>query len=253
MAKWISINYRCTRALNSFSIYCARSLPRLPSAAQGHIYTIHPTLPLSITDPHSTYFHQHPPSYTVLIHSFHVSNPSISIHTLSSTLHVNSFSVPALVLIYLGQILSIRDTPTQLLKHFISRTFTFLLSALLIPQASAPYNAVGTITSSYTLLRINPQSSIARHTSQRHTLYPSFILCPTSLSHPPAAATCDPIYWKQSTSSNGLSFSLICIRPTFTNFEHLWALLLPTLSLNFLLWHTLPNSLMVSTCNALLC
>ena len=45
--------------------------------------------------------------------------------------------------------LPIRDTPTKLLKHLISRTFTFLLSALLIPHASAPYNAVGTITPSY--------------------------------------------------------------------------------------------------------
>ena len=46
-------------------------------------------------------------------------------------------------------IISIRITPTKLLKHFISRTFTFLLSALLIPHASAPYNAVGSITPSY--------------------------------------------------------------------------------------------------------
>ena len=45
--------------------------------------------------------------------------------------------------------LSIRDTPTKLLKHFISRTFAFLLSAFLILHASAPYNAVGTITPSY--------------------------------------------------------------------------------------------------------
>ena len=36
-----------------------------------------------------------------------------------------------------------------LLKHFISRTFTLLLSVLLIPHASAPYNSVGKITPSY--------------------------------------------------------------------------------------------------------
>ena len=40
---------------------------------------------------------------------------------------------------------------TKLLKHFISRTFTFLLSALRIPHASAKYNAVSTITPSYNL------------------------------------------------------------------------------------------------------
>ena len=45
--------------------------------------------------------------------------------------------------------LSIHDTPTKLLKHSISRTFTFLLSALLIHHASAPHNAIGTITHSY--------------------------------------------------------------------------------------------------------
>ena len=37
--------------------------------------------------------------------------------------------------------LNVRDTPTKLLKHFIS--------ALLIRHASAPYNDVGTITPSY--------------------------------------------------------------------------------------------------------
>ena len=34
-------------------------------------------------------------------------------------------------------------------------------------------------------------------------LYRSFILCTISLSYPPSAATCDPRYLKQSTSSNG--------------------------------------------------
>ena len=64
----------------------------------------------------------------------------------------------------------IRDTPTKLLKNFISRTFTFLLSALLILHASAPYNSVGTIiTTSYRhlILGLYPQSSIAQHTFQR--------------------------------------------------------------------------------------
>ena len=46
------------------------------------------------------------------------------------------------------QTLFIWDTPTKVLKHFTSRTFTFRLSALLILHASAPYNAVGTITPS---------------------------------------------------------------------------------------------------------
>ena len=78
--------------------------------------------------------------------------------------------------------LSIRDIPTKLLKHFISRTFTFLLSALLIPHASAPYNAVGTITPSYTLLGFNPQSSIAQDTFHRS---PSSIPLIHSVYHNP--------------------------------------------------------------------
>ena len=38
----------------------------------------------------------------------------------------------------------------------IVSTYTFLLSALLIPHASAPYNAVGTITPSYRYLAFIP-------------------------------------------------------------------------------------------------
>ena len=59
---------------------------------------------------------------------------------------IYSLSIPALHCTYSFRTLSIRDTPTKLLKHFISRTFTFLLSALLIPHASTPYYAVGAIT-----------------------------------------------------------------------------------------------------------
>ena len=74
-------------------------------------------------------------------------------------------------------------------------------------------------------------------------LYPSLILCTTSLSHPPSAATCDPMYLKQSTSYNGSPFNITCIRSPLPYMEHLITLLLPTFTLNFLLSHTLPNSL----------
>ena len=81
-----------------------------------------------------------------------------------------------------------RDTPTKLLKHFISRTFTFPLSALLIPHASAPYNAVGTITPSYGhFLAFIPNPLLLRTLfSAAQALYPTFILCTTSLTHPPS-------------------------------------------------------------------
>ena len=72
------------------------------------------------------------------------------LNTLWSALLANSISIiPSLLRTSSFLTLFIRDTPTKLLKHFISRTFTFLLSALFIPLASAPYNAVGTIAHSY--------------------------------------------------------------------------------------------------------
>ena len=64
-------------------------------------------------------------------------------------------------------------------------------------------------------------------------LYPSLILCTTSISYPTLAATCDPRYLKQSTSSNGSSFSITCIRSPLPYLEHLITLLLPTFTLNF--------------------
>ena len=39
--------------------------------------------------------------------------------------------------------------PPNFSRRFISRTFTFLFSALLIPHDSAPYNAIGTISYLY--------------------------------------------------------------------------------------------------------
>ena len=96
----------------------------------------------------------------------------------------------------------VRGTPRL---GWMDGTFTFLLSELLIPHASAPYNAVGTITHSYRhFFAFIPNPLLLRTLfSTSQTLYQSFILCTTSLSHPPSAATCDPRYLKQSTSSNG--------------------------------------------------
>ena len=63
--------------------------------------------------------------------------------------------------------------------------------------------------------------------------YPSFILCTTSLSHPQPAATCDPRYLKQSTSSNGSPFSITCIRSPLPYLEHLIILLKDMRNINF--------------------
>ena len=64
---------------------------------------------------------------------------------------------------------------------FFSRTFTFLLSALLIPHASPPYNAVGTITHSYRhyFAFIHNPLLLRILFSAPQALYPSFILCTT--------------------------------------------------------------------------
>ena len=97
-----------------------------------------------------------------------------------------------------------------------------------MPHDSAPYNDVGTITPSYRhFLAFIPILYYSAHLSALPMLYTPFILCTTSLSHPPSAATCDPIYYhlrpqeKQSTSSNGSPFSIICIRPSFPYLENL--------------------------------
>ena len=130
------------------------------------------------------------------------------------------------------------------MKHFILGTFTFLLSAFLIPHASASYNAVFTITASYRhfLAFITNPLLLRTLFSAPKALYHSFVLCTTSLSHHPLAATFDPRYLKQSTSSNGSLFSITCIRSPLPFLEHLITLLLPTFTLNFLLSHTLPNT-----------
>ena len=61
------------------------------------------------------------------------------LNTLWSTILLNSISILVLLSTFSFLSLSIRDTPTKLLEHFISRTFTFLLSALLIPHVTAQY------------------------------------------------------------------------------------------------------------------
>ena len=98
------------------------------------------------------------------------------LNTLWSALLANSLSIPALQRTSSFLTLSIRETPTKLLKDFISRTFTLLLSALLIPHASAPHNTIGTIIPSLAFIS-NPQLF-----SALHALYTSFILCATSLN-----------------------------------------------------------------------
>ena len=171
--------------------------------------------------------HLFPPSTpfwpSTLIHSFHMTKPSQ--YSLIRSLLTNYHSIPALIRTcsFINQ--PIRDTPTKLLKHFNSKTFTFLLSALLIAEASALYNSVGTIDTSRidTSWPLNLQSSIAQHDFQHsprsiplihyvyHIPFTSFIICHLKSYR----------YIKQSTSSNGSPFSITCIRPPFPYLDHL--------------------------------
>ena len=133
MAEWNPFIYICIRVLHSFlslSLYRAASIvsPLLPKATLTSSIQLSLGLPLN-----------HPlltPFINILLairsHPFSPRAETISIFSdklYSSCLWTSSF-----------QTISIRDPPTKLLIHFISRTFIFLLSALLIPHASAPYN-----------------------------------------------------------------------------------------------------------------
>ena len=180
MAAWNSFSYICTRALQSFLSFahCRAAtivIPLLPKVT--FTPSIQPNLGLPRTRP-----------------------PIISaINTLPALLRTSSFlSLP------------IRDTPTNILKHFISRTFTFLLSAILITHACLCsvqrcwYN-YSFIYSSYLL---SPILYCSEHFSAFPTNTPhSFILCTTSISHPPSAAICrleshefDPHFHTSGTS-----------------------------------------------------
>ena len=153
------------------------------------------------------------------------------LNTLWSALLANSLSIPAYLRTSAFLTPSIHDTPTKLPKHFISRTLTFLFSALPLPLASAPCNAVGTITHLYRhfLAFIPNPLLLSTLFSYPHALY-LFILCTTSLSHPLSAETWDPRGLKQSTSSNGSPFSITSIRAPFPHLEHFITLLLPTMT-----------------------
>ena len=90
--------------------------------------------------------HRDLPSALFIQYSSILSTRPNYLNTLWSALLTNSLSIPALLSTSSFLTISIRDTSTKLLKNYISKTFTFLLSVLLIPHASAPYNVVGTIT-----------------------------------------------------------------------------------------------------------
>ena len=185
MAAWNSFSHICTMDLHSFLCFthcraASTVIPLLPKAT--YTPSIQPNLGLPrtrlpLTSPINT--------LRAIGFSSILSTCPNHFNTLWSALLPylpNSLSIPALLRTSSFLTLSIRDTPTKLLNHFISRTFTFLLSALLMPHVSAPYNAVGTITPSFRhfLALIPNPLLLSTLFSAPHALYPSFILCTTS-------------------------------------------------------------------------
>ena len=128
MATWNSFSYICTRALHSFRsfVHCPSActiIPQLPMAT--FTPSIQPNLSLPRTCP--------PLSLAIntllaLQYSSILFTCPHHLNILLSALFANSLSIPALLCTSTFLTLSIRNTPTKLLKQFISRTFTFFLS-----------------------------------------------------------------------------------------------------------------------------
>ena len=116
-------------ALNSFSYICIRALHSFRSFSHCHI------------------------------------QPNLCLHRTCRPLHLlggHTIHLPAVTL-------SNRDTPTKLLKHFLLRTFTFLLSAHLIQSYPMPLLCTMSLVQlllHHLHLGLYPQSLIAQHTFQ---------------------------------------------------------------------------------------
>ena len=123
-----------TSALHSFLSF-ARSLHGHSSVAQGHLNTIDPALGLPGTRPPLTSAINALLAIRYSYPFFPHAKPS---QCSRSAILANSqtLSIPALLRTSSFLTPSNRDTPTKPLNHFISWTFTFFLSALLIPYAS---------------------------------------------------------------------------------------------------------------------
>ena len=131
-----SIIYICTRVLHSFLSHCCAAstiIPLLPKAT--YTPSIKPNLGLHRIS--------HPLTSTIktllaIQYSSILRMCSNHLNTLWSTQLAKSLSIPAILRTSSFLTLSIRDSQPNFSKHFISRTLTFLLSALLTPHAPRP-------------------------------------------------------------------------------------------------------------------
>ena len=105
----------------------------------------------------------------VLIHLFHMHNPS-QYSLICSTRYLPFYSSSPMHLFILNSIHSWHSNQTSQTLH--RKNIKYLLSALLIPYASTPYNAVGTITPSYRhFLPLSPLLYCSAYCSALPTLY----------------------------------------------------------------------------------
>ena len=124
MAAWNAFSYICTRALHAF-----RSFAHCRAAS-----TVTPLLPKATFTPSIQPNLGLPPTRSPLISAINtllairyssiLSTCPNHLNTLWSALLANFLSIPALLGTSSFLTLSIVDTPTKLLKHFISRPFT---------------------------------------------------------------------------------------------------------------------------------
>ena len=121
-----------------------RSLHRYSSVAQGHRHTIHASRLTSVSFIFA--IHLLPPSTLFWPYGTHPFFPHAQTVSILSDL---LYSLTPFLLLRLFMPNSIHSSHSNQTSKHISRTFTFLLSELLMPHASAPHNAVGTITPSY--------------------------------------------------------------------------------------------------------
>ena len=181
-----------------------RSLNRHSFVAQGHLHTIHLTYPGSTLYSPSTYFrHQHLSGHTVFIHSFHMPKPSK--YSLVGSTRLFPFYFSSSTHLFIRNSIhswhSGQTSQTLYLKDIYFPSLNSSHTPCLLSVQRRWYNNYFFIL---TLLCLYPQSSTAQHIFQcSYYQPPSFILCPTSLSHPSSASTCDPRYLQQSFSSDG--------------------------------------------------
>ena len=202
MTAWNSFSYICTRALHSFRSFAhcraaSTVIPLLPKATFTPF--IQPNLGLPRTRPPLTSAIN---TFLAIRNSFIIYTCPNHLNTLRSALLANSLSLPAHLRTSSFLTLSIRDTPTKLLKHFISKTSLsfsqhFSYSMPLLPTSTL-VQLLCHIDTSWPLY-------CSAHFSALPTLYTPYSVCvphPFHILHQlPRAIPCR--YLRQSASSNG--------------------------------------------------